>query len=208
MNRSTPIFLTLVALISVASGCSEPTRPYVNTAPKAFAGQDVRLYLPANTWVLDGSATDSVSTIDRYLWRKVSGPASYSIESPGMLQTKVTRLERGTYEFELTATDAFGLTGKDTVAIFVENPPNPATKELIYRNLEWRCPWYCNLLVENFWDLVPKGTAIRVFLGSSDIGSWAEIKPAGNVYEYHTYDNHLEILADDENGVADVLITF
>ena len=74
------ILLTLVALLSVASGCSDPpTQPEivppkppapppapvapVNTAPRIDASPDLWVPLPTNSGVLYGSAYDAESNI-------------------------------------------------------------------------------------------------------------------------------------------------
>jgi hypothetical protein len=202
MKVSRCVVLTLGALISIAGGCSEPTQPEivpppppaappapvvpVNTPPRVFAGYDVWVPLPANSSVLYGSAYDAESNIESYSWKKVSGPASYSIESPGSLQTKVVNLEEGTYQFELTVTDKGGLTGKATVRIVVYEPRTPGANEFLFKNLRYRCddcvPDFLEVftyVIENFHAYVPAGTAFKVFLKVAGSTNWVEVPSAG-----------------------------
>jgi hypothetical protein len=224
MKVSRCVVLTLSALISIAGGCSEPTQPEevpppptpvvpVNTAPKAFAGPDVLVPLPVSSWMLYGSATDAESNIESYSWRKISGPSSYSVESPESKQTQVANLEQGRYEFELTVTDKGGLIGKDTVGISVYEPRIPGANEFVFKNVEWHCPMGCTLKIDNFQQYIRDGTAIRVFLNRGDAAEWTEVKPeqywvSGDRYVYGIYNDYLQIYTDDEIGAVDVKIIF
>jgi hypothetical protein len=189
------VFLTLGVLSGAAGGCSdltEPTAPEnvptapppgpsdtVNTAPRAYAGRDVWVPFPVDSVVLSGFATDRESNIASYEWKKVSGPASYSVESPNSLQTKVAGLEIGTYEFEFTVTDAGGLTDKDTVSILVYDPLTTTETELILKNeLSWNCPRSCNLGPIGYDLLEGRGVLVQVFVKGAGIpGDWVEASP-------------------------------
>ncbi|HEY7161885.1 MAG TPA: T9SS type A sorting domain-containing protein [Acidobacteriota bacterium] len=92
-----------------------------NQAPTANAGLDINITLPTNSTILLGSGTDPDGTIASYRWNKVSGPSQYNIVSTTNAQTTVNGLAEGTYKFELTVTDNFGKTAKDTVQVIV-NP--------------------------------------------------------------------------------------
>ena len=218
MTFSPRILLTLSALISIASGCSElthptPPAPPVNTPPTVSAGRDAWVPLPSSA-VLTGRAADKESFFESFSWKKVSGPASYSIESPNSLQTKVANLAEGTYQFEFTVTDKGGLTGKDTVAIFAYEPRTPGANELIFKKLEWSCPFGCLIEIANLHDYVPTGTTIKVFLKSSGATEWIEVNHSdkvekGDRYEYGIGEGGLVIYTvHDEVGTADVKITF
>ena len=239
MKFSPRVLLTLVALISVASACSEPTQPTppeivppkppaappppvvpVNTAPKVLVGWDIWVPLPTNFSVLDAAAWDRESNIESYLWKKVSGPASYSIESPDSLQTKVVNLEEGTYQFELTVTDKGGATGKAIHRIVVYEPRTPGANEFIFKNLRDSCggqcdPWFMDeftFVIENFHAYVPAGTAIKVFLKVADSTNWVEVSNTGGenyVYRINGSRFVLEIDADSAPyRPVDVKITF
>ena len=95
-----------------------------NRAPIANAGTDTVIVLPGNTAKLDGSgSTDPENNITGYAWTKISGPSSFNISNPTLVQTQVNNLVQGTYQFELKVTDADGLFSKDTMQVSV----NPAT---------------------------------------------------------------------------------
>lgn len=92
----------------------------VNSPPVANAGTNQRITLPENTIILNGNgSTDPENNISVYLWRKITGPTSYSIANPALAQTVLTHLVAGTYEFELKVTDNGGLTDTDTILITV-----------------------------------------------------------------------------------------
>lgn len=104
--------------------------PKTNRPPVANAGADQVITLPSNSVNLNGSAsTDPDNNITSYQWTKISGPSSFSIANPNSVQTQVTNLVEGVYQFELKVTDRFGLYDKDTVQVTV-NPsllPPPCT---------------------------------------------------------------------------------
>jgi hypothetical protein len=90
----------------------------INRPPIANSGIDQTITLPTNTTLLDGSAsTDPDNNITAYAWTKISGPSSFNIANASTVQTQVTNLAEGVYEFELKVTDAGGLFSKDTVQI-------------------------------------------------------------------------------------------
>ena len=108
----------------------------VNHPPKACAGADQAITLPVNFVTLDGScSTDPDNDIVSYNWSKISGPASSQIVNPGTVQTRVSNLVQGIYQFELKVTDAGGSVDKDTVQVTVNpqaecpqpSPPPPCT---------------------------------------------------------------------------------
>src|SRR6185503_20249396 len=76
-----------------------------NHPPVANAGADQTITLPTNSVSLDGSASaDPDNNITGYLWTKISGPSSLSISNANAVQTQVTSLIEGIYQFELKVT--------------------------------------------------------------------------------------------------------
>lgn len=232
MRSALSILLRLVVLISVTGACSEPLppepvpdpppatppAPAVNTAPRVYARSDVWVALPTRSSVLHGSAHDEERNIESYSWKKVSGPATYAIESPGSVQTKVGNLEEGTYQFELTATDKGGLTGKATQSIVVYEPRTPGANEFIFKNLECDCipDWVDRLtyVIENFHAYVPAGTAFKVFLKVAGSTHWVEV-PSPGIWNYSYQINgnrfKVEVATDylpEPYGRVEVKITF
>jgi len=99
-------------------GCVDGNKP-----PIAVAGPDQVVTLPTDSVLLNGnSSSDPDGTITKWLWTKISGPASFSISRPSDSTTKVKSLLIGTYQFELTVSDNSGLSAKDTVQIIVKDP--------------------------------------------------------------------------------------
>jgi Tol biopolymer transport system component len=95
--------------------------------PVANAGPDQTIILPINTVAFDGSAsTDPNNDISSYLWTIVSGPSSFTIANPNSVQTQVTNLVEGVYQFELKVTDKFGLYDNDVVQVTVWSSSQPS----------------------------------------------------------------------------------
>lgn len=93
-----------------------------NVSPSVSAGTDKSIRLPTNEVALTSTATDSDGTITGVLWSYVSGPSTYSIESPTSLSTEITGLTTaGTYVFKLTATDNDEATASDNISVIVRN---------------------------------------------------------------------------------------
>ncbi|HEV8273637.1 MAG TPA: PKD domain-containing protein [Chitinophagaceae bacterium] len=95
-----------------------------NRAPVANAGNDTTITLPANTILLNGSlSTDPDNNISSYMWTKISGPSPFNIANANAVQTQVTNLVQGRYQFELKVTDGGGLFSKDTIQVTVNAAP-------------------------------------------------------------------------------------
>lgn len=113
-----------------------------NQPPAAQAGPFQLIYLPANSVTLNGSATDDVA-VQSVQWTKISGPSSYSFGNASSAVTIVSNLVAGEYQFELEATDAQGLTGRDTVAVMVYGTANSSVPAVgNYPNLMGANPGY------------------------------------------------------------------
>jgi hypothetical protein len=114
------IFLGVIFFLSCrkevsCEGCSERNQP-----PVAAAGNDQSITLPTDSSSLDGSSSnDPDGSINKWLWKKISGPLSYNFSNATGAITVVKDLSAGTYLFELTVTDNGGLSDKDTVSIIV-----------------------------------------------------------------------------------------
>jgi len=107
----------------IVNDLSQPNRP-----PVANAGVDQTITLPVSTITLDGyGSTDPDNNITNYSWTKISGPSSFNITNAIAVQTQVTNLVQGIYQFELKVTDAGGLFSKDTVQATVMSPSPACT---------------------------------------------------------------------------------
>ena len=80
-----------------------------NQPPVANAGSAQTITLPANTAILDGSASsDADGSIVQYYWSQSSGPSSSTIANSSAASTSVTNLVQGVYTFSLQVKDNAG----------------------------------------------------------------------------------------------------
>jgi hypothetical protein len=161
-------------------GCISGNKP-----PTSIAGPDQAIGLPIDSILLDGSAsTDPDGTITSYLWKKISGPASLTINSATSAKTYVRNLAAGTYQFELEVVDDGGLTDKDTMQLVV----NPETIDIYVAGQENSVPVYWKNGQAISLDNLPSGfsgTAIAVV--GNDIyvaGTRTELYWDGNRAKY------------------------
>jgi hypothetical protein len=97
----------------------------INHTPVAVAGNDTTLVLPVNSILLNGSNSwDPDNNITSYAWQKLSGPSSATMSGPVSAELQVNNMTQGVYTFELTVTDAGGLSDKDTIQITVNASPD------------------------------------------------------------------------------------
>ena len=116
------ILLLIAIIVIVFDSCIKEKR---NKPPLANAGADQTITLPANSVTVDGSgSSDPDNNIVSYAWSKVSGSSSYNITNPNSIQTQVTNLVPGVYQFELKVTDMSGMFSKDTVQVIINFPVN------------------------------------------------------------------------------------
>ena len=94
-----------------------------NQPPVANAGpdQNVSRTLPTSI-TLDATGSVDDSAISTYLWERISGPTSASVNTPNQATTTVGISETGTYVFRLTITDGQGLSDTDEVSVIVSAP--------------------------------------------------------------------------------------
>jgi K319L-like, PKD domain/WD40-like Beta Propeller Repeat len=117
------------------SNARGPKGPKTNRPPVANAGADQVITLPSNSVNLNGSAsTDPNNNISSYLWTKISGPSSFNIADANAVQTQVTNLVEGVYQFELKVTDAGGLFDKDItqVTVMMNQLPPCTTCKIVF----------------------------------------------------------------------------
>lgn len=193
-------FIGLVVFLTIMACKKEKPSGYSNNNPtnsgsqpsntilKAIAGEDIVLILPVNYCILNGSAsyTDPIGKLFQ-TWKKISGPTGYSIVSPNSFKTKISNLDSGKYEFELTVTDQNGITNKDTVFVTVGSlPANPTEK--IFNNLIWISG---TIEIKNFDLMVPRGTVFKIYIQIGNSLNWQEVLPIlsnpddwGPPYEY------------------------
>ena len=176
-----------------------PQRPVLNV----FAGTDNQVILPTDYSNLKGSYSYSgnVNDIANLVWEKISGPSTYIIENPNSSDTKVSKMSKGTYEFELTITDKAGLTAKDAVTIVVGEFSSPP-KEIIFTDLGWYCPMGCTSTIKNIYSHLPASSVLRVYIQRDNSADWKEVIPLSQYttadnYYYNLYNGSLEIYSND-----------
>jgi hypothetical protein len=121
------IIVTILATLIFTSCKKDSTTQYPpiqNRPPVARAGADKLLCNGSNllnSFELDGgNSYDFDGNISNYKWIAISGPQGYLIKSPNNKKTLIENASSGKYEFELTVTDAGGLSTKDSVIIIVK----------------------------------------------------------------------------------------
>jgi len=89
--------------------------------PVVDAGPDQDLVLPANSVLLDGTASDpDGGSIATYLWTQESGPATATLGGADTEDLSASDLTEGVYVFRLTVTDDEGETGFDEATVTVD----------------------------------------------------------------------------------------
>ena len=207
-------FFTLVV---ISSGCKKESteiqtttpEPQVNTAPIVKLQQDRLIVLPVNTLVLSGSVTDAEKNIKEYKWEKINGPTSVTILNPDAVTTTVMNLEKGIYEFELTATDAEGLWDKDTLKVTVYDPNQPGQKEALFSSLQSQCPMGCWVEISCVSCSVPPDKQYKVFVREEQDTQWFEAVhesqwTAAMKYSYITDKDRIWIFVPEEPTVFHV----
>ncbi|HET9745506.1 MAG TPA: PKD domain-containing protein [Chitinophagaceae bacterium] len=148
-----------------------------NKAPIALAGTDQTVTLPTDSILLDGSASkDPDGSITVWAWTKISGPSSFIIVNASTVQTQVSYLLQGIYQFELKVTDNAGLLSKDTVQVTVLPPIfNPNNSNVYMAGWGWNASgkmvariWRENIL-QDLSDGQYDADALSVFVSGNDI---------------------------------------
>jgi Tol biopolymer transport system component len=99
-----------------------------NSPPEANVRADQTITLPTNTIFVDGVASiDPDNNITGYSWQRISGPIFFNIVNANAVQTQITNLVQGIYQFELKVTDAGGLFSKDTLQVIVNGQQSPTS---------------------------------------------------------------------------------
>ena len=153
----------------------------------AHANMDITIELPMNFAILHGGTTGPGRTGSKVKWEKISGPASYLLESPDSSQTKVTDLEKGSYAFKLSAISNTGQTSTDTMTLIVQDATSPK-KQIFFQNLNWSCPFGCSISVEDALSYLPPNSPFTLYIRREFSSDWELIVPefssstAGFVY--------------------------
>jgi hypothetical protein len=190
------LFLFCLLVISCKKADISNSRQTSNTSiqsPTTFAGSDQVLQLPLDFFSLDGSYS-APNQIDKVHWQKLSGPYCI-IESQNALSTKVSGIQAGIYQFELTVFNKSNFSGKDTVMITVNRQPDNITigpNFCIISSLPWIFPWYNSLEVENIYSYIQQGRPLRVFVQRGSSTDWIVAHPISHTSNSNTYEYFIE----------------
>jgi hypothetical protein len=138
-------------------------------------------------------------------WKKISGPDSFSIAG-----RVVSNLIEGVYQFEVTATNSFQTTVKDTMAVTVLPDANLYTSEKLFENLHSVCgKSSCSITLNNIASTMPTGHPFLVYLKPDLNADWQILIDSRKNYYYlfHEYllnDNAIEIKTYTFNGWEDM----
>lgn len=115
---------------SVSASRTSVTRTLIVTAasnilPVANAGTDLTISLPTSSVQLMGTGTDADGTIISQQWTQVTGPTTAVLATASLMNTAVSGLVAGIYQFRLTVTDDRGGTKPDDVVVTVNAQPVP-----------------------------------------------------------------------------------
>ena len=174
-----------------------PPPPPPSPAVGVSANVNITLEGPINFAVLSGHVYGMGSNKLTYLWKKISGPASYTIEKADSLQTKVLHLERGTYMFELKATNTVGNYYADTMTLKVEDPTS-SSRQIIFSYFKWECPLGCSINLENVLTYyVPVNSPFSMYIRGGFSSTWELVVPGTKFpdgkYYYSIWPDYIEV---------------
>ncbi|HUR11588.1 MAG TPA: T9SS type A sorting domain-containing protein, partial [Flavitalea sp.] len=108
-------------LVAVTVNTTAPApQPNGNTPPVSNAGSDISVVLPNSVATLNGTGSyDPDGSINKFEWRKESGPASFTINGVNGASATVTGLVQGTYVFVLRIWDNLWEPSEDKVVVTV-----------------------------------------------------------------------------------------
>ncbi len=107
----------------------------LNQPPVAIAGTDTTIYLPVQSYTLNGQLSyDPDGTIVSYQWQEISGPNTVGSTSMNSSQVDLTNMQAGAYEFQLTVTDNQGSTSTSMVKISVDDASAQADQIILFPN--------------------------------------------------------------------------
>jgi hypothetical protein len=95
-----------------------------NLPPLVNAGVDVVEYLPANSAVCNGSASDPDGEVTAFAWSQVSGPSTATLANKTTKSLTASSLKAGTYTFRLKVTDNKGAYANDDVKVIINSTTN------------------------------------------------------------------------------------
>jgi len=153
-----------------------PPPPPPNQAIYADANMSITIELPMNFGILNGEAYGPGRNGASYKWEKVSGPASYFLENPDSLKTKVSNLEKGVYQFQLTVTTNAGQTSTDIMTLKVQDASS-SNKQIFFWDLNWSCPFGCSILLGDISSYMPANSTYAINIRRESSSIWELVVP-------------------------------
>lgn len=145
---------------------------------KAFAGGDKLVFLPNNKTQLSGGYSTNIPASLKFLWRKITGPGNFTIETPDSLSTKLSNLSKGIYSFELTITSTTNnLISKDTCEV-IANDTSGVVKEIVFDNLKWGQEgllWGSGITIQNLYTQIPLESVFKAYIKRDSTNKWEEM---------------------------------
>jgi len=93
--------------------------PVNSGSPVANAGQDLVVFLPNNSVVIDGTASQDDGVINDFAWQQISGPNNATLSGENTAMLSASNLVEGVYVFRLSVTDDDMLVDSDDVTVTV-----------------------------------------------------------------------------------------
>jgi hypothetical protein len=186
-----------------------PPAPAKNTPPYVDAGLQQFIFLPITQTKFSAYAFDNESPGNlKYEWKKISGSDKSHIDSPNIVQPTLFNLEKGVYEFLVTATDPDSLVDRDRIVITVAD----ATGEFQTPKLEWSCDMGCLLKMDiRILENIP----FTLFIKTDKTGiNWFEVpsdhspEASTSKFFYGLNTNSLFVYTDNNLGTAELKMVF
>jgi hypothetical protein len=171
-------------IIMVYTDCNKPaietaTQNGFTRVNMAYANADIIIETPANSIMLNGRVKNNGwnHNIILSVWKKIKGHANGIIENPNSIQSKVSALEKGVYEFELTVWDNQSHYDTDTMTLIVEEPAATPKKQVTFLNMKMIVDsgplfGYNFFAIEHFYEFVPPNTPFEVFIKMQPSINW------------------------------------
>src|SRR3989344_4279786 len=70
---------------------------------------DLQSGVIGQTFILDGTKSQDDGTVNRFVWKQISGPTTVKLSSTTVIKPSFPSTQVGAYVFELTVTDTTGL---------------------------------------------------------------------------------------------------
>ena len=211
-----PIYLTscfailILSLINMSCKKETPNTTYSQSTPPpppppppssnqniwAYANMNITIELPMNFAFLSGGTTGPGRTGAKVKWEKISGPASYLLQSPDSTKTKVTNLEKGAYVFMLSATSNTGQTSTDTMTLIVQDATS-TNKQIFFWSLNWSCSFGCGIYLADPLSYLPPNSSFTLYLRREFSSNWEVIVPDSSAstarFVYHVDGDQISV---------------